>query len=98
MLFVRQGWSEVNTASESAKHYCTAYKGAAQPTCHVFTNRMRQVIQCARLNARLTALDLANLIGISESDLLAIENGTKFPTNEIMHSLQNQLRVEILPV
>lgn len=64
---------------------------------HVFTPRMRILVQCARLNARMTIQALSNVTKVSAEDLIAIEEGRMFPPNKLLEQLQTILNVRLVP-
>lgn len=101
MIFVEQGWCQVDLANQSAhapkNGPPSASTPAHHPTLHVFSPRMRLLVQCARLQQRITIADLARTLSVSADELVAIEEGRTFPSSRMIDLLQTVLKVQLLP-
>ena len=99
MRFVDQGWRQIDHQSATApKSDSSSIAVTTQiPSLHVFTPRMRTMIQCSRLHNRMTIHDLAKRVGVDPKDLIAIEEGRQFPANRTLESLQEILNVDLVP-
>lgn len=107
MRFVDQGWKQVDlhppppeAARPDASHGAHTFERLAvpqQPSLHVFTPRLRNLVQCARLEQRQTVAALAKQIDVSADDLIAIEEGRQFPSTRTIAALQRVLCVQLIP-
>tara|TARA_B100000683_G_C12476066_1_gene549605 strand:+ start:1430 stop:1771 length:342 start_codon:yes stop_codon:yes gene_type:complete len=100
MRFVDQGWRQVDFHSSSPKSDGAvphALGVSHAPSLHVFTPRMRLMIQCSRMQSRLTVQELAKRVGVVPSELVAIEEGRQFPSNRTLELLQTVLEVDLVP-
>ena len=100
MFFVDQGWCQVDLSTERArapKSAPTTSSIARHPTLHVFSPRMRLLVQCARIQQRITISSLAQTLGVPPAELIAIEEGHTFPSSRMLDLLQTVLKVQLLP-
>ena len=99
MRFIDQGWAQIDMSSRprSRSSDSGTLAPVSQPSLHIFTPRMRILVQCARLKARTTIPDLAKQIGVDPSELIAIEEGRRFPSSRTLELLQNVLGVQLVP-
>ena len=103
MRFVDQGWKQIDADMQQPKGQShtmaapVAHNQISQPSLHIFTPRMRVLVQCARLNSRLTIAELSQMVGIDGNELIKIEEGRRFPSARQLDLLQTTLNIKLVP-
>ena len=106
MRFVDQAWKQIDLSNghnrlrkkdEDVGENVARPSSLGQPSLHVFTPRMRVLVQCARLNKRMTVAELAKLIDTDPQDLIKIEEGKRFPASQTLDALQRELQIKLVP-
>lgn len=102
MRFVDQAWKIIDIDSNNHKKQSDLHENIiktslGQPSLHVFTPRMKTLVQCARLKARMTVDELAQLIDTDPQDVIKIEEGKRFPSSKTLESLQKVLKIRLVP-
>ena len=65
---------------------------------HLLSLTIRRNILHARLKQMYTVTQLANMIGITDADIIELENGDRFPDAMIIAKLEATLGVRLTPI
>lgn len=101
MQFVDQGWRLVDIKLPKYHAPCmdsVVMESIQGPSLHVFTPRIRLMVQCARIQKKMKLSELSQHMSMSSKDLRDIEEGISFPSNNTLERLQRILCVQLIPV
>jgi len=100
--FVDQDWvfvEELKTrcsADTRCKNNIYSSTRLAKPIFHSLGPRLRYVLRISRLKQSLSINDLARRIGVTREELVAVEEGNEYPSQDLIKLLETELSVELV--
>ena len=98
--FVDQDWAFVDElknrdSSQGTRNVNTAIR-LSEPRFHSLGPRLRYILRISRLRSAMSINELARCTGISRDELIAIEEGKEYPSQDLIKLLERQLSVELV--